>query len=268
MVARLQSGKLTAHVGPRGKGFALNTPQTRVVDLGTEFGVDARADGSTDVMVIKGKVDLFTSPRNQRVTPLEQGEAVRVDATQALARIVNITGGTQPVELSTQPPPSECDIASVSDNFGAAEGFHFYRIVPHGLKAGAAVYTNRPHVWQPVAGREFPASLMNADVVQTFFGELKRQDYAIEISVVRPVELFVLMPRRGVVAPWLEKDFTRTGEELMLDELGSPNHPPPHLFFEVWKRTVPQAGKVTLGPGNRDAKGDPVGMYGIAAKNL
>jgi len=54
----------------------------------------------------------------------------------------------------------------------------------------------------------------------------------------------------------------------MLDELGSPNHPPPHLFFEVWKRTVPQAGKVTLGPGNRDAKGNPVGMYGIAAKNL
>ena len=110
------------------------------------------------------------------------------------------------------------------------------------------------------------ASLLNADVVQTFFGELKRPAYAIEIVVARAVELFVLMPRRGTPQAWLAENFTRTGEELWLDEIEAPARS--HLPFEVWKRTVPQAGTITLGPGNRDASGRPTGMYGIAAKAL
>ena len=56
---------------------------------------------------------------------------------------------------------------SVSDNFGASEGFHYYRIVPHGLRPGAVVYTNRRYVWTVADGKDFPASLLNADVVQT-----------------------------------------------------------------------------------------------------
>jgi len=153
----------------------------------------------------------------------------------------------------------------VSDNFGSAEGFHFYRIVPHGLRAGATVYTNRPHVWRAAEGQDFPASLSNADVVQTFFGELRRPSYAIEITVARPVELFVLMPRRGNPLPWLTEAFERTGDTVFLHEFESAA--PPHPF-DVWKRTVRQAGKVTLGPSNRDDHGNPVGMYGIAARAL
>jgi len=41
--------------------------------------------------------------RAQTIAPLTEGEAVRVDATQRLARIVNITGTLQPGEWSTQP---------------------------------------------------------------------------------------------------------------------------------------------------------------------
>ena len=265
MHARVLHGKVTVDCGARGKGFILDTPVARVVDMGTQFGVEARADGATDVMVIKGSVDLINPQRPKRPTQLEQGEAVRVDAKQAVARIVNITGGLQPGEWSTQPPPDDCNIRSVSDNFGAAEALHFYRTVPHGLRPGAVVYTNRPYVWRAVKGQNFPASLMNADVVQTFHDELSRRDYAIEIVVARPVELFVLMQRRGNPQGWLTENFTCTGEEISLDESGSDSHP---LFFEVWKRTVPQAGKVTLGPTNRDDNGRPTGMYGIAAKAL
>jgi len=128
------------------------------------------------------------------------------------------------------------------------------------------VYTNRRYIWAAAGGQEFPASLLNADVVQTFFGDLKLPSYAIEIVVARPVELFVLMPRRGIPQPWLTENFTRTGEELFLDELNPAS--PPHVSFEVWKRTVPQAGKITLGPANRTADGRPCGMYGLAAKAL
>lgn len=261
MHASVLHGKVTVDCSAGGKGFILDTPVTRVVDVSTQFGVEARADGSTDVMVIKGKIEL-----GAQHAKLVQGEAVRVDARQAMARIVNITGGLQPGEWSAQPPSSDCNIASVSDNFGAAAGYHFYRIVPHGLRPGAVVYTNRPHVWKAAEGQSFPASLVNADVVQTFHGELRRSNYAIEIMVARPVELFVLMPKRGNPQAWLTADFTRTGEEVWLDEIEAPVRS--QLPFEVWKRIVPQAGKIILGPGNRDANGRPTGMYGIAAKTL
>ena len=268
MHAQVLRGKVTVDCSAGGRGFVLDTPVTRVVDVSTQFGVDARADGATDVLVIKGRVDLFDPQKSGRAAPLEQGEAVRVNATQAMARIVNITGGLQPGEWSTQPPPESCNIVSVSDNFGASEGYHFYRIVPGGLRPGVAVYSNRPHVWQAADGQNFPAALLNADVVQTFFGELRHPSYAIEITVARPVELFVLMPRRGIAQAWLTENFTRTGDEVLLDELGAATHAPPHLHFDVWKRIVPQAGKITLGPGNRDVNGNPTGMYGIAARTL
>jgi hypothetical protein len=266
MHAKVLRGKVTVDAGAHGKGFILDAPATRVVDLGTRFGVEAKPDGGTDVMVLQGRIELFGPQGGRRTAQLEQGEAVRVNAAQAITRIVNITGSAQSSDWSTQPPPTDCNIASVSDNFGAAEGFHFYRIVPHGLRAGAVVYTNRPHVWKATDGQDFPASLANADVVQTFHGELRREAYAIEIVVARPVDLFVIMPRRGIPPGWLTENFTRTGEELLLDEIESPVRS--HLPFEVWKRTVPQAGKITLGPGNREANGRPVGMYGIAAKAL
>ena len=38
--------------------------------------------------------------------------------------------------------------------------------------------------------------------------------------VARPVELYVLMPRRGIPPAWLTESFTRTGEEIALDETG------------------------------------------------
>lgn len=148
---------------------------------------------------------------------------------------------------------------------GAAEGFHFYRIVPRGLREGAQVYASYPYHWIAGDGQDFPASLGDADVVQTFHGELRRSDYAIELMVARPVELFVIMPERGLPQPWLTQDFTRTGEEVFLREGASKSVPHP---YEVWKRTVREAGKITLGPPNRNANGGPVGMYGIAAKAL
>lgn len=265
MHARVLHGKVTVDCGAGGKGFTLNTPVTRVVDVSTQFGVEARPDGATDVMVIKGNVELFNPQQTKPASPLEQGEAVRVDAKQAIQRIVNITGGPKPSDWSTRPPPDDCNISSVSDNFGSTEGYHFYRIVPRGLKAGAVVYTNHTYVWNAPPGQTFPVSLVGADVVQTFFGELTHPDYAIEVVVARPVELFVLMPRRGNPQAWLTSTFSRTGEVVLLNEGGRNSHP---LFFEVWKRTVLQAGKVTLGPGNRDSAGKPTGMYGLAAKAL
>ena len=45
------------------KGFAIKTPEAKVVDQGTEFGVAARDDGKTDVVVFEGKVDVGETGR-------------------------------------------------------------------------------------------------------------------------------------------------------------------------------------------------------------
>jgi hypothetical protein len=55
----LQFGKLAAHVGPQNQNFAINTPSASVIDLGTEFGVHVKEDGTSDLHVFKGKVALI-----------------------------------------------------------------------------------------------------------------------------------------------------------------------------------------------------------------
>jgi hypothetical protein len=60
-VILLDSGKLTATVGPKAHGFTVNTPATSIVDLGTEFGVNVSPEGETDVETFRGTVSLTPS---------------------------------------------------------------------------------------------------------------------------------------------------------------------------------------------------------------
>jgi hypothetical protein len=53
---RLENGKISAIVSDQAKGFAIQTPQAVVRDMGTEFGVSAGEEGRTDVAVFQGKV--------------------------------------------------------------------------------------------------------------------------------------------------------------------------------------------------------------------
>lgn len=263
MHARVLSGKVTVDVGDRGKGFVLDTPQTRVVDLGTQFGVEARGDGLTDVMVIEGKIELHD---DQRVTPLEQGEALRVDAQRRQQRIVSITGGALPSDWSTGAPSKECSIASVADNFEPVEDYHFYRILPLGLAPGTASYVNRTQVWGAADGKAFPSALTNADLVQTFRGARKRQTYEMRVTLKRPCMLYVLMPKSVSTPGWLARDFTRTADELTLRN--GDVHSRIQIPCEVWQRTITEPGSVTLGSAPREVKGSNAAMYGVAARPL
>ncbi len=53
----LESGKLTALVPPRARGFTVHTRQFEIVDLGTEFGVSAHEAGA-EVHVFQGVVEV------------------------------------------------------------------------------------------------------------------------------------------------------------------------------------------------------------------
>lgn len=55
-----RSGKLTAEVPPQARGFRVNTPQMKVTDLGTSFGLDVK-ERLTELHVFKGSVELQPS---------------------------------------------------------------------------------------------------------------------------------------------------------------------------------------------------------------
>jgi ferric-dicitrate binding protein FerR (iron transport regulator) len=58
MECRVKKGTVVADVPPSAKGFTIQTPQTKVVDWGTRFGVSASEDGKCLVHVIQGLVEV------------------------------------------------------------------------------------------------------------------------------------------------------------------------------------------------------------------
>ena len=74
-------GKLRANVPKVAKGFSIDTPKGKVVDLGTEFGLNVEEDGVTEIYVYVGKVLFEGKDRDAELAfeELEAGEAVFVD---------------------------------------------------------------------------------------------------------------------------------------------------------------------------------------------
>ena len=87
----LNSGMLTADVPLPAHGFTIQTPVATVVDLGTEFGVSVD-DGTSEVQVFKGKIEVgpCTNPHNK--TPNASHEFEKLDVGQA-ARISAVGAG-------------------------------------------------------------------------------------------------------------------------------------------------------------------------------
>jgi hypothetical protein len=88
----LEYGRLYSKVTDAGLGFTVRTPTSQFVDQGTEFGVKADIDGSSELHVTKGKVQLFAgikgiSRASQMVT---EDEAVRYDAENGRLKNIRI----------------------------------------------------------------------------------------------------------------------------------------------------------------------------------
>jgi hypothetical protein len=57
-----QAGRIAVEVPPPTQNFVINTPSASMVDLGTEFGVQVKEDGTSDLYVFNGKVALVAGP--------------------------------------------------------------------------------------------------------------------------------------------------------------------------------------------------------------
>jgi len=80
----LRTGRVVVMDSSQAKGFQVRTPTAVVTDLGTEFGVIARSDGSTEAHVLKGRISVALNPNEpNQSTPLivNEGQAAAVDTT-------------------------------------------------------------------------------------------------------------------------------------------------------------------------------------------
>ncbi|QDU10818.1 FecR domain-containing protein [Gimesia aquarii] len=84
----LSAGQLVAKVPEEAIGFTVETPAGRVVDLGTEFGVEIGNEGATQTHVIKGRVSAAVVKQNWESEPqvVEQNSAVAFDMSNTSIR--------------------------------------------------------------------------------------------------------------------------------------------------------------------------------------
>ena len=78
---RLRQGKLTARVPADAIGFEVLSPQGKVIDLGTEFGISVAANGVTDVYVFEGQVEAHSDGKTGKLN-LGERQAARIAAGQ------------------------------------------------------------------------------------------------------------------------------------------------------------------------------------------
>lgn len=278
-------GKITARVGKTGEGFVLETPAAKVVDLGTEFSVEVTATGSTDVAVFRGLVDLsVTGPhRGGSVEPrtpqrLRQGEALRVGMNGSFGRLMTISSDRFPSRAGDAAKGTAAPvIVDVRDN-GDGDVKKFYRIVRAGLQEDSLAFVDRSHQWNGVDEVGIPEFLTGIEYVMPYNDDkfVERLEVCVDLGV--PAVLYVFLSDDVPAPAWLTKDFVDTSVDIGLDETRT-QYKPKHstedgpgrsvdTVFSVWRREVPEATTVTLGPIQAQRGRDGFNMYGIAAAPL
>lgn len=76
----LNKGKLYANISGHSSGFTVNTPSSKIVDLGTQFGVNVEPDGTSDLHMFKGRAIISAQVRDgtKSVKEVIKGFAMRV----------------------------------------------------------------------------------------------------------------------------------------------------------------------------------------------
>ncbi len=83
----LESGWITAKVPPSATGFTVKTPDSSIVDFGTEFGLLAGTAGNTEVHVFDGRIDFECAGTATQPQTLVKDEAITVSADGQTRRV-------------------------------------------------------------------------------------------------------------------------------------------------------------------------------------
>jgi len=89
----LHSGQLFALVPDYAKGFTVATPNSRIIDMGTEFGIRVEQDGTSDLHMFKGKAALSSDSGD---------ESEQMMLTAGQARHIDIDGQIRDIPIKEQ----------------------------------------------------------------------------------------------------------------------------------------------------------------------
>jgi hypothetical protein len=103
--ARLRRGKLTARVPGPTTGFTILSPQGKVIDLGTEFGIAVSDTGATKVVVFEGKVEAHATDNGQPAVSLTQNQAAQIAAGKVTVQPISPDGDAERFVRAIVPPP-------------------------------------------------------------------------------------------------------------------------------------------------------------------
>lgn len=276
------SGRATALVGEHGKGFTIETPQAKVVDLGTHFGVNISADGNTDVVVFDGVVDLTPAKQPQMKDPrrLLQGDGLRIDDSGEMRRLMAvqrsdfIRSGAFPSFLPRTASPL---IVDVRDNIRSGGSSKCYQIVHGTFGEDALCFVDRKHHWNGLDEFGIPEYLLGADYVMPFNDDKFIANLKVELLISRPATCYVLFDNNMPVPMWIKDNFEDTGDDIGLDGSKTKWHPRHRLgtgpgesidfTFSVWRQKIRHAGTVVFGgvePPKPEERPRGFNMYGIA----
>jgi hypothetical protein len=283
---RLLHGRIHVDVPDGAEGFIVDTAAAEIRDLGTSFSVET-VDGSTDVVVHQGEVDLTVarapaedSQHSASAKRFREGEAVRVDVDGTLSRIVTVRSDAMTSEANQ---PAKTLITSVSDNLTREGMWSFYEIAPGGLSEDAKAFVDRRHEWNGATVKGLPDYLVGADYVKTFNDDKITPDLVIELELDGAAEVYVFLDNRLTPPPWLVKQFSETGDTIGIDESGDELAAPlgvgPGVSIDqtlsVWRLVATHGGIVSLGPNGTPVPHHPApvlyvpsNMYGIAVTRL
>lgn len=278
MRAALRRGTLTARVAESAHGFRIDTPNSKVIDLGTEFGLTVDENGATDMVVFSGKVALeYADTRpDDSLSPvpsipqsnvrmlgggrlLTDGEAMRITASGEVMRLMSVRNSDYPLPGDQYRPPAgwEPIIGSVSDNLREGDTTKCYRIVHHGFAEDARAYVDRPYEWNGLnAEYGLPTFLRGADYVMPFCDDKLSSTLEVRISITRPARLYVLVDDRVDRPHWLTEGFHDTGYNVGIDEssraaswlsLGCGAGVSIDQSFSVWYADIEMPSTVMLG---------------------
>jgi FecR protein len=279
---KCRRGRVTTLVNHRGKGFSIETPQAKVVDLGTQFGLQISDKGETEVVVFQGSIDLSYALRadadDASGRRMQQGDALRLRNSGEIERLVSVQRNSfmWAAKVAGLRPMAPV-IADVRDNIRKADSIKSYQIVRGGLDEDCLAFVDRYHQWNGVDANGLPSFLVGADYIMPFNDDKFVTGLELRVRLFRPATLYVFLDNNMSVPSWLRNDFTDTGVDIGLDCAKTEWHKDQSLGvgpgrsidyrFSVWKRDVKKAGTVTLGGIEQRPAVTSQGfnMYGIAA---
>jgi hypothetical protein len=121
-------GRLYAKVSDAGKGFTVKTRNSRIIDLGTEFGVLADVQGDTQLHVFKGRTTLIAGgpKKDKNAIDVTAGQAMEVDGSDAKAIELKKTAFARVINSKTGLVWNGEGAIDLADMVGGGDGLHGY----------------------------------------------------------------------------------------------------------------------------------------------